>query len=162
MTRSGLTQPSGEVGPTLLKLVISSPPVEPVAAPMSSSAPTVMTSGSSPGDRMVPLNGPALPAEATTVMPASHTADTARSSGLITVDSLDWKPSDRLSTLIWYSTWWSTAHCKPWMIVPRSVSPFAPATLIDTRLAPGASPEYWPFDEAPSPAIRPATNVPCP
>ena len=74
MTRSGLTQPSGEVGPALLKLVISSPLVESVAAPMSSSAPTVMTSGSSPGDRMVPLNGPALPAEATTVMPAFHTA----------------------------------------------------------------------------------------
>ena len=38
----------------------------------------------------------------------------------------------------------------------------APATLIDTRLAPGASPEYRPPDEAPLPAIRPATKVPCP
>ena len=40
--------------------------------------------------------------------------------------------------------------------------PVSPATLIDTSRAPGASPEYWPFDEAPLPAISPATNVPCP
>ena len=31
---------------------------------------------------MVPLNGPALPAEATTVMPVFHAASTAWSSGL--------------------------------------------------------------------------------
>ena len=65
---------------------------------MSSRAPTVMTIGSSPGDRMVPLNGPALPAEVTTVMPAFHTAWTAWSSGLVTVDWLDWYPRDRLRT----------------------------------------------------------------
>ena len=53
---------------------------------MSSSAPTVITSGSSPGDRMVPLNGPALPAEVTTAMPEFQAASTAWSSGLMTVD----------------------------------------------------------------------------
>ena len=87
-TRSGLTQPSGEVGPTLLKSVISSSAVDGVA--MSSSAPTVMTRGSSPGDRMEPLNGPAFPAEVTTVMPEFQTASTAWSRGLVTVNWLDW------------------------------------------------------------------------
>src|ERR1039458_2359856 len=88
VTRSGLAQPSRDVGPTLLKSVISSSAVDGVA--MSSSAPTVMTSGSSPGDRMVPLKGPALPAEVTTVIPEFHTASTAWSRGLVTVDWLDW------------------------------------------------------------------------
>src|SRR5580692_6457740 len=88
VTRSGLTQPSGEVGPALLKSVISSPAADGEA--MSSKAPTVITSGSSPGERMVPLNGPALPAEATTVTPESHAAWTAWSSGLMTVDSVGW------------------------------------------------------------------------
>src|SRR5262249_32186952 len=75
---SGLNQPSMFVGPTLLKSAI-------VAAvgsvePLSSRDPMVIASGSSPGDRIVPLNGPALPAETTTVMPAFHAASTARSS----------------------------------------------------------------------------------
>ena len=85
VTRSGLTQPSIDVGPALLKLVISSFPVTGWAR--SSRAPTVITSGSSPGDRMVPLVGPALPAEATTAMPEFQAASTARSSGLMVVDS---------------------------------------------------------------------------
>src|SRR6266571_3375667 len=84
VTRSGLTQPSGDVGPPLLQLVISSSLGEPVA--MSARAPAVITSGSAPGDRMVPSNGPALPAEATTVIPAFHTASTAWASGSLTVD----------------------------------------------------------------------------
>ena len=60
----------------------------------------MITSGSSPGDRMVPLNGPALPAEVTTVMPAFQTASTAWSSGLVTVDWLDWYPREMLRTLM--------------------------------------------------------------
>ncbi len=53
-----------------------------LAVPWSSRAPTVMTSGSSPGLRMVPLKGPALPAEVTTVTPLRQAASTAMSSGL--------------------------------------------------------------------------------
>src|SRR5580693_5859797 len=98
VTRSGLTQPSGDVGPAPLKSHISSSVIDDVA--MSSRAPTVMTSGSSPGDRMVPLNGPALPAETTTAMPEAHTACTARSSGLMTVDTAAWNPRDMLRILI--------------------------------------------------------------
>ena len=49
---------------------------------------------------MVPLKGPALPAETTTAMPEFHTACTAWSSGLMTVDMLVWNPSDMLRTLI--------------------------------------------------------------
>ena len=48
------------------------------------------------------------------------------------------------------------------MSVPSRAVPLAPATLIETRSAPGASPEYWPLEDAPLPAIRPATNVPWP
>src|ERR1700685_1118755 len=80
VTRSGLAHPSGAVGPTLLKSFISS--AETVGWARSSRAPTVMTIGSSPGDRMVPSDGPALPAEVTTVMPASQTASTAWVSGV--------------------------------------------------------------------------------
>ena len=98
MTRSGLAQPSGEVGPTLLKSFISS--FETVGWARSSSAPTVIASGSSPGDRIVPLDGPALPAEVTTVMPEFQAALTARSSGLTKVDSNGLKPSEMLRTLM--------------------------------------------------------------
>src|SRR5580658_4062498 len=42
------------------------------------------------------------------------------------------------------------------------VIPVEPATLMETRLAPGATPVYWPFEEAPFPAMIPATNVPWP
>src|SRR5580700_8368675 len=96
VTRSGLNHPSGLVGPTLLNGAMVSSPL--LAVPLSSTAPTVMTIGSSPGLRMVPLNGPALPADVTTVMPAFHTACTAWSSGLVTVDWLDWYPRERLRT----------------------------------------------------------------
>src|ERR1700758_4377858 len=67
VTRSGLNQPSGLVGPTLLNVVIVS--FAGLDFPPSSTAPTVMTSGSSPGERIVPLPGPELPAEVTTEIP---------------------------------------------------------------------------------------------
>src|ERR1700722_7909617 len=88
VTRSGFAQPSCDVGPTLLKSFISS--LLTLAWPRSSSAPAVIASGSSPGDRIVPLNGPAFPAEVTTAMPEFHAASTAWSSGLSTVDSVGW------------------------------------------------------------------------
>ncbi len=86
VTRSGLNQPSGLVGPTLLNVVMVSSAGS--ACPPSSTAPVVITSGSSPGDRMVPLPGPELPAETTTVMPDSQAFSTAWSSGSSTVDSI--------------------------------------------------------------------------
>ena len=72
---------------------------------MSSRAPAVITSGSSPGDRIVPLNGPALPAEATTAIPEFQTASTAWSRGLMTVDWLGWNPREMLRTLMPYLLW---------------------------------------------------------
>src|SRR5450755_5026036 len=129
---------------------------------MSSREPTVITIGSSPGDRMLPLNGPVLPAETTTAMPAFQTASAARSSAFVTVDWVDLKPRERLRILMPYWLRWSTAHCRPVIRVPRLVVPSAPATLIETSRAPGASPAYWLPEEAPLPAIRPATKVPCP
>src|SRR6266536_1323255 len=98
VTRSGLTKPSADVGPALLKSHISSSVSDDAA--MSSRAPTVMTSGSSPGERMVPLKGPELPAETTTAIPEPHTACTAWSSGLMTVEVADWNPRDMLRILI--------------------------------------------------------------
>src|SRR3954451_8475009 len=67
--RSGLAKPS-PVGPTPEKpgTVSSLRPV----VPASSTAPTVITSGSSPGFVTVPTAGPRLPADTTTTMPASH------------------------------------------------------------------------------------------
>src|SRR5579875_2158320 len=50
----------------------------------------------------------------------------------------------------------------PSITVAIVVAPLAPATLTGTRPAPGASPLYRPPEVAPSPAIRPATKVPCP
>ena len=43
-----------------------------------------------------------------------------------------------------------------------SLEPSRPAILIETSLALGATPLYAPLDEAPLPAMSPATNVPWP
>jgi len=85
-TRSGLAQPSGEVGPAALKSFISSS--DGSGVPLSSRAPTVTTNGSSAGDRIVPLNGPLFPAETTTVIPWFQTACTAWSSGSRTEENV--------------------------------------------------------------------------
>jgi hypothetical protein len=160
VTRSGLNQPSTAVGPTLLNVVMVSSLAP--AVPLSSRAPTVTTNGSSPGEVMVPLVGPRLPAEATTTMPARQAASAARSRGLSTDDGNGTAPIEMLSTPMFSAFWLVTAHWMPWMTVTRSVTPVAPATLIDANDAPGASPIYTPSDDAPLPAIRPDTNVPCP
>ncbi len=85
LTRSGLNQPSGLVGPTLLNVVMLSSAG--LACAPSSTAPAVITSGSSPGDVIVPLSGPEFPADVTTTMPDSQACSTAWSSGSSTVDS---------------------------------------------------------------------------
>ena len=77
-SRSGLPTPSA-VGPRLEKGAIVSSSSR--AVPFVSTAPTVMTYGSSAGLAIVPSPGPWLPAETTTVRPACHARSTARSSG---------------------------------------------------------------------------------
>ena len=157
---SGLKKPSKRVGPTLEKegtLQFAG-----FVLPPSSMALTVMASGSSPGDRMVPLNGPALPAETTTTMPAFHAASTAWSSGSALVGPVGCAPSDRLMTSMPSLALLAMAQEMPWMTWPTVVAPSAPATFTATRLAAGASPMYWPLEDAPFEAIRPATKVPCP
>src|SRR5262249_17290734 len=59
VTRSGLNHPSMFVGPALLKVVATAS--FGLVEPTSSRAPTVIASGSSPGERIVPLKGPELP-----------------------------------------------------------------------------------------------------
>jgi hypothetical protein len=108
--------------------------------PWSSRAPTVIASGSSPGETIVPLNGPELPADVTTVMPACHAVSTAWSRGFRTVDVVGIAPSEMFNTPILYCAWWATTQLMPEMTVARSVMPVAPATLTATSLAPGASP----------------------
>src|SRR5438477_8402156 len=100
VTRSGLNHPSMLVGPTLLKLgmVASAGLVD----PLSSSDPTVIARGSSPGERIVPLNGPTLPAEVTTTMPACQAVSTAWSSGLRTDEAMGIAPSEMFSTRMPY------------------------------------------------------------
>src|SRR5205085_5815965 len=60
VTRSGLNHPSMLVGPALLKLGMVA--AAGLVDPLSSSAPTVIANGSSPGERIEPLKGPTLPA----------------------------------------------------------------------------------------------------
>src|SRR3954464_14505674 len=98
VTRSGLNQPSTRVGPTALKSVMVSSAA--TGVPRSSSAPAVITSGSSPGEVIVPLAGPVLPADVTTTMPLCHADSTARSSGLFTVDSVGGAPIEMFRTPI--------------------------------------------------------------
>src|SRR5205807_5272338 len=155
VARSGLNQPSTMVGPTLEKSDTLSSAGE--AVPWSSRAPTVMTRGSSPGLMIVPLKGPALPAETTTTTPARQAASTAWSRGLSTVEVVGMVPRDRLSTLMPSRARLATTQSMPAMTVAMSVTPLAPATLTDTRRAPGASPSYSPPEEAPLPAMRPDT-----
>src|SRR5207247_348434 len=46
--------------------------------------------------------------------------------------------------------------------VLTSDAPDAPAILTDRSFASGATPFHLPFEDAPLPAMMPATNVPCP
>jgi hypothetical protein len=100
VTRSGLNQPSMLVGPTLLKLAMVA--FAGLVDPLSSREPTVMARGSSPGERMVPLKGPTLPAEVTTAMPACQAVSTAWSSGLRTDEAMGIAPSEMFSTRMPY------------------------------------------------------------
>ncbi len=81
-TRSGFVRPSAAVGPWPEKPAMTSSPWPEV--PLSSEAPTVMTSGSSPGLVTVPAPGPLLDDETVTTMPLSHARSTAALSGLRT------------------------------------------------------------------------------
>ena len=108
------------------------------------------------------MKGPALPAEVTTTMPDSQACCTAWSSGLSEVDSQGTKPSDMFSTRMLSDLAFAMLQPTPAITVARFVEPLAPATFTETSPAPGASPVYWPPDELPDPAMRPATNVPCP
>ena len=159
-TRSGFSHPSNWVGPTDDQGQAYQLAGE--GELLSAYAPTVIASGSSPGLVIVPAEGPALPADTMTVMPARQARSTAWSIGSIAVGPLGIAPRDRFRTSMPYCTRWSTAQLIPLTTVAIVVCPVAPATLTDTRFAPGASPGYCPPDDAPLPAIRPATKVPWP
>ena len=157
--RSGLKTPR-TVGPTLLKLGTESSVG--ITVPLSSSVPTVTTRGSSPGEVIVPFAGPELPAETTTTMPAFQAFSTARSSGSSAGAAVGTALSERLSTRMSSAFRLAITHWMPLTTVATLVTPEAPATFTETRPARGASPRYAPPEEIPLPAIRPATNVPCP
>src|SRR5437763_14479806 len=140
-SRSGFHHASHEVGPLLLNDATLASAVLTVCA--SFKAPSVMTSGSSPGDVMVPRSGPLLPADVTTTKLARVMASTAWSRGFSAVGPAGTAPSDMLMTRMLLRL--SLIHCRPWITVETLVSPLTPATLTGIRSAPGASPTYLPF-----------------
>ena len=71
-------------------------------------------------------------------------------------------PNERFRTFRLYCALWVTAHCNPAITIETSVEPSRPATLIETRLAWGATPVQVPLDDVPSPTRIPAMCVPWP
>src|SRR5687767_655829 len=106
--------------------------------------------------------GPVLPDETTTVIPAFHARWTAKFNGDRRTSCDEFVPSERFSTRIPYVSLKATTHWMPARMCETSAAPSKPATFTATRFAPGAVPVYFPFEEAPLPAARPAMNVPCP
>src|SRR4051794_32064826 len=121
-----------------------------------------MMTGSSPGLVIVEAPGPALPAEATTVMPSAHNRSTAKSSGSTCALTRELVPQARLTTLMPLAGPNVPIHCRPARTCDTSVTPLAPATLTDQMRAFGATPMYVPPDDVPLPAMMPAMTVPCP
>jgi len=74
-TRSGFASPSYVVGPHDDHDGVESSAI--VLVPLSSTAPTVITNGSSPGTAIEPAPGPELPADTTTATPANESTSTA-------------------------------------------------------------------------------------
>src|SRR4051812_12994617 len=134
---SGLVTPAA-VGPRLDQSVIMSSLR--LAVPRSSNAPTVTTSGSSPGLTIVPGPGPVLPAAATTTMPSCQSRSTAKSSGSTLGSWVDGTPQDRLSTRMLNWFWYAATQCIACNIVETSTDELRPATLTAMTFAAGASP----------------------
>ncbi len=141
---SGLMLPS-RLGPRELNEAMTS---------FLSTAPTVITLGSSPGQATDLAPGPLLPAAMTQVTPALMAA--SRASSLACECVL--LPSDMEMT--WAPFW--TAHWMPLMMLLFWPEPSLPSTLATIRLASGATPLYWPLEAAPVPAMVLDTWVPWP
>src|SRR5688572_10119390 len=94
--------PSGMLGPRAEKLETTSSRRPTV--PWSSVEPTVITHGSSAGLATLPLLGPWLPADTTTVRPAAHARSTAKFTGSTRYESGEYVRSDRLTTSIRYAS----------------------------------------------------------
>src|SRR5438093_5820339 len=111
---SGLTARSNRVGPR--ELYVATLSSVRFTVPHVLSAPTVSASGELPGDVMPPrimcpsADLPALPADATTTMPAFTASATARHSGSVVDDSNTGCPSERLMTRMLYVCRLFTAH----------------------------------------------------
>ena len=116
-------------------------------------------------------NSPSLPAAQTTVMPCFHANSTAEAIGSYSTGAATLLPIERLITLMWYWSLWTTAHSTADMTAEARPCPVASSTLRPMMSAAGATPRnctsaYPPWssgnDAVPSPAMTPATNVPCP
>ncbi len=120
-------------------------------------APTAMTFSALAGEaiRNAP---PEFPAEAITTTPASTAALAVMASG--SVPSGGHITSPKLMEMI--SAPLSTAYSIPDMIDEALPQPWLSSTLMFIIEACGATPIYSPPDDAPLPAMIPATCVPCP
>src|SRR5918999_5363591 len=112
--------------------------------PFWSSAPTVMTNGSLPGAYDIETSPPLpwLPAAATTTMPFSHRASTARSSGSIRIVVSVAPASEKLATRMLYALAWARIQSAAATTSLVRDSPWAFAVRIETSGAFGAPPGY--------------------
>ena len=88
-----------------------------------STAPTVMTYGSSAGLSIEPIPGPRFPAETTTVIPAFQVCSTAKSRGSMAYRWVESVPNDRFRTRMLNCALWAMTHCRAAMITDTSVAP---------------------------------------
>src|SRR3954469_14143015 len=136
-TTSGFVKPAA-VGPRADQSAMLSSVSEPV--PLSSKAPTVMTSGSSAGLRIFPDVGPALPAATTTTTPSRHRRSTAKLSGSTFGSWVDGTPQERFRTRMLYWLRYAPTQCIACSTVETSTAALRPATFTAMTLARGATP----------------------
>ena len=138
------------------------------AVPKRLAAPTVITEGSCPGEVMLPSTArpaafvPALPAAATTTMPAAVALRAARASGSTRKESVEAAPRLRFITRM-------LASLERWITqsMPASTSasvpmPWSLSTRTSYRSAAGATPLESGDWYAPDPAATAATCEPWP
>src|SRR3990172_8885270 len=104
-------------------------------------APTVMTLEAAPGEPMVDVPGPLLPAATVTTMPASHAALTFRDVESVPSEGAVFGiPMLSDMTLMPYVALFATTQSIPASILAWVDCPLQSITFTPTRAAPGATP----------------------
>src|SRR5262245_47999159 len=145
--RSGLALLSYLVGPLDEYVVTLSSSRE--AVPKVLVAPTVIANGELPGDAMPPRTGvpsgilPALPAAATTTIPARYARSTAAHSGSKATGSVTAWPSERFMILMLYLALLAITQSMPAITSLVLPTPSSPRTRTLTSCEPGAMPPAY-------------------